>query len=807
MGNKNKKVKKSKSKKTKSKPQQYVATTTTSQVTTTSLQTSDTEDQDDDDANAKDSLENLDERNEWEKMLFEYVESGKDRQTVRDLITANHSRIDINHRNKSNQDILTKAVEKKDEKMIKLLLRVDPENIDTRNALLSAIKDGDMHVMLLLLAFEDASNRTGGSPWAGARTKAKKGHLKQMDEFDNTEYGKHITPLGMAAKSGHYEIIQVLWNRGERLPQLHMPSCDCSTCKKETRELEKIKTRLNLLKAKCNPTYLIFLAGQDGSFDPVYESLQLMETLDKCISEEPEFKEQYETIKKELQKFPTALLNLCRTTEETKIFLSQRQGYVGADLPYPRLAYAFECDQKSLVAHPNAQYLLYREWRGHSWSPENPVANWLLTIITMLCFPIVNMFLWLSLFCGSSVPITQHFLAPINRCRSKWASHLAFCILLFYMNAEERTEAQISPPTLCKYNSLQKNQKMEFEATIPRRRLPSTDPLLLGECTLAISTVCAGIRLLRVLILNQNVGPLQCAFMKMSGNLKTFAIFYIVAVGTYALGTQILFRPYQNLTKIDNNETKYAPTNFNNIEDSMETFFWSFFSGLKKENMEIFTPKREFINSQGKLEVVEQPQTTTQFTATLIQMWLFSNTQETILGEDKDTNWKYKRTQEWMYHIQDTYLAPPFNLLPNGSCLLNVCSWISAVTCSKRGSKEAGCDMEQCCFMRDVESPQDQHDSRREYPFLLRKLFQRYFQYVMWEESEESKPEKKDVSTIQESVIELRKMTEELLQKMEGNNGDQSTPPGQSRYVVTSTPKSGIEVIMNPKPNTRTDSL
>jgi len=36
----------------------------------------------------------------------------------------------------------------------------------------------------------------------------------------------------MAAMSGHYEIVELLYTRGERLGELHFPSCDCSVCGK-----------------------------------------------------------------------------------------------------------------------------------------------------------------------------------------------------------------------------------------------------------------------------------------------------------------------------------------------------------------------------------------------------------------------------------------------------------------------------------------------------------------------------------------------------------------------------------------------
>lgn len=40
-----------------------------------------------------------------------------------------------------------------------------------------------------------------------------------------------MTPLIMAVLHGHFEIMDVLYNRGERVPEPHVPSCSCPDCK------------------------------------------------------------------------------------------------------------------------------------------------------------------------------------------------------------------------------------------------------------------------------------------------------------------------------------------------------------------------------------------------------------------------------------------------------------------------------------------------------------------------------------------------------------------------------------------------
>lgn len=76
-----------------------------------------------------------------------------------------------------------------------------------------------------------------------------------------------------------------------------------------TRDLERTRRRIDLLKAQCNPTFMIFMAGQDGSYDPVYEGLELTARCEFCKDEEPEFSDEYNEISESVSQLSVDLLS------------------------------------------------------------------------------------------------------------------------------------------------------------------------------------------------------------------------------------------------------------------------------------------------------------------------------------------------------------------------------------------------------------------------------------------------------------------------------------------------------------------
>lgn len=153
----------------------------------------------------KDSLEELDERTENEKKMFEIISSGKlkDAKEFHSSLSED-SQVDTNSRDLLGHNLVTHAVECGSLKMVRFVLRISNTLIvDTKDAILHAVKDNLIDILLLLLEFEDF--RYGSGEKAVAKQMKAAGPLKQKhllttantsakvhriaEIFDQTEFG------------------------------------------------------------------------------------------------------------------------------------------------------------------------------------------------------------------------------------------------------------------------------------------------------------------------------------------------------------------------------------------------------------------------------------------------------------------------------------------------------------------------------------------------------------------------------------------------------------------------------------------
>ena len=97
--------------------------------------------------------------------------------------------------------------------MVKCLL--DKPNIDISDCMLHAIERNQIEITQLLL--ERSMKMNKNREFEGC--------------FNSSDFPDHMTPILLAASCGHYEIIQMLINRGHKVEKPHSPFCKCKTCK------------------------------------------------------------------------------------------------------------------------------------------------------------------------------------------------------------------------------------------------------------------------------------------------------------------------------------------------------------------------------------------------------------------------------------------------------------------------------------------------------------------------------------------------------------------------------------------------
>jgi len=170
-----------------------------------------------------------------------------------------------------------------------------------------------------------------------------------------------ITPLMLAAHVGSSDLVELFYKRGERLETRqfhHNVDCSCEICATldGDGDMTRVHQRYQLYKALCQPEYICLMA-KEIKVDPVNYAIDKIIKLRDIISADPAYDQMYTEFIEELEKFCGDMLSMCRSTLETRVFLSPKDTLEKERLPheYPRVWYAVGLDMKSFVAHSNAQ--------------------------------------------------------------------------------------------------------------------------------------------------------------------------------------------------------------------------------------------------------------------------------------------------------------------------------------------------------------------------------------------------------------------------------------------------------------------
>lgn len=315
-------------------------------------------------------------------------------------------------------------------------------------------------------------------------------------------------------------------------------------------------------------------------------------------------------------------------------------------------------------------------------------------------------------------------------------------------------------------------KKEEHAETLSRRYLPPSHPILLAECCFALASTAAVLRLLRWYIVHPIAGPLQTAFSRMGSRFKTVLLFVVWSTFTFSISMKIIYRPYEVLP-----EQQEA---FLSVNDIKEMFLIYFGQGgdFGPDKLEMFTAERKYVDSKGIEQTVTNTHETTILFAKILSIifsvvslgflhsaltGLFGSSAEAVF-EAKELEWKFHRTREWLYYIQDSTFTPPFNLFPNISCVVGIFTWLSAFLCRSRykDNRVAVCSCIQGCFVADIESG-DAKDTKLQYPYLMRILFQRYFQQKQATEEDIEVSSISNVKGVIDAVHKLKRLSDTVI--------------------------------------------
>ncbi|XP_050740535.1 transient receptor potential protein-like isoform X1 [Eriocheir sinensis] len=289
--------------------------------------------------------------------------------------------------------------------------------VKPKDALLHAISEEYVEGVEVLLAHEEKVHKKG-DPYSW-----------ETMTRDTATFTKDITPLILAAHHNHYEILKLLLDRGASLPMPHDIRCGCDDCLVSTEEdsLRHSLSRINAYKALASPS-LIALSSKD----PIRTAFELSGELRRLQGMEHEFKTEYITLRKQVMKFSSELLDQTRTKTELAIMLNYdpdgdvwNEGEVNS---LERLKMAIKYSQKSFVAHPNVQQLLGAIWYdGLPGFRRKDMVNQCIEVFKLAAmFPVLSM---AYMFCPNSDKgkfLKKPFVKFITHC----ASYMFFLMLL-----------------------------------------------------------------------------------------------------------------------------------------------------------------------------------------------------------------------------------------------------------------------------------------------------------------------------------------------------------------------------------------
>lgn len=283
-----------------------------------------------------------------EKEFLLSVERG-DLGGVEEMLKLNEltKKININCVDPLGRSALLMSIDNENLEMLILLLS---HGVEMRDSLLHAINEEFVEAVEILLDQEKEI-------W-------EEGTPHSWEAIERETFTADITPLILSAHKNNYEIIKILLDRGvSPIPCPHDARCGCRECREARAEdcLRHSRSRINAYRALASPS-LIALSSKD----PILTAFELSWDLRRLSFLEPEFKTEYQELRKQCQAFGTALLDHTRTTHELDVLLnydpagdtSESHGRMNLS----RLKFAIRCKQKKFCAHANVQQLLASIW-------------------------------------------------------------------------------------------------------------------------------------------------------------------------------------------------------------------------------------------------------------------------------------------------------------------------------------------------------------------------------------------------------------------------------------------------------------
>ncbi|XP_067652087.1 short transient receptor potential channel 7-like [Haliotis asinina] len=354
-----------------------------------------------------------------------------DLATVRTMLS--DVRFSVDYSDALGRTPLRLAVKNEHLEIVALLLE-RCSSINIREALLLAINSGNVQMAELIQSHTAKDKRT--------RSHGDDDYFFSQGH-EESQFSSDTTPLILAAKRNHFQLVQMLIRQGETIPTPHNYHCNCRICinKRQFDQLRLAKTRLNAYRGLCSEAFISL-----SSSDPILRAFTLAKELRDIAEVEKYYKTEYLSLADHLSEFVVKLLDKVRCHDELEVILnkvvSEDDDEEETFAPLERIHLAIEFNEKKFVAHSSCQQTLVSIWYSDVRVIER--TNWLVRMLFFLCITIFYPALAIILWADPSSRVARILRSPCVMFTGKMISHALFLMFILVASLEHPSNRKLT---------------------------------------------------------------------------------------------------------------------------------------------------------------------------------------------------------------------------------------------------------------------------------------------------------------------------------------------------------------------------
>ena len=532
-------------------------------------------------------------------------------------------------------------------------------------------------------------------------------------------FAPHITPLLLACLKNDFHIVAVYLRLGIRLLPPHLSNCSCLECADELEygeSAERAIARIDTFRGFASSAYL-FLSAHD----PFLLAIDLASDLHKAMDYEPQNRDKYAAIQRQVQAFAAKLASLLRNHEEVKLVLGKSEGIQlpSNDFVLPRLRLALDARMKDFLAQFEIQTEISRVWQG-SWADMRVKASglwlWRWASVTLL-YP----FTALLHLCSAGFLLTDYKTSPLARFAAFFSSYVAFVAALFVFIEFRQDPDTRGPPqeilllillvyiwlyvfglafwdflrvfkygpkrflavwwtwtnvvmylvfsmAFCSWVQAAVTAGQDGLQRVDRAHWQASDPQLLFEALFGVGAILATFRVLYFLQLLRVFGPTVISVGRCTRDILEYCVVIGIVMLSFAVGLNFIYQPYH-----------FEQGAFRGIRLSTLNLYWSFFGHLAPSDLGLSKGQANgaAVGQVGLDGVVREHALAYYFGSAVVVIYnvlivvvllnlmvamMCNSAGEIIMNENVE--WKFVRCAIWAEFMEaDNALPPPLNLL------------------------------------------------------------------------------------------------------------------------------------------------